>query len=177
MAKAPVGHVQGRSARAEEGSLRDQIVDGEGSPLDPDEAELREALNPETQIEPTNAKPEPRRPRGDMEKLLRDFGSKPGYRKLDERQNINYFGCLDDIIADLYEKQGAAYRIVLAVLQQFEQGGNNVPFDEDRFKKICGNLSMVQASKEIAHLYGLGPEHADKVASLMIDRFFGPIPK
>ncbi len=165
MAKAPVGHVQGRSSRTEEGSLRDQIVDGEGAPLDP-----------ETQVEPQE-KPKPSKPPGGMEKLLRDFGTKPGYRKLDKRQNINYFGCLDDIIADLYEKQGAAYRVVLAILQQFEQRGQDVPFDEDRFKKICGNLSMVQASKEIAYLYGLGPEHADKVASLMIDRFFGPIPK
>jgi hypothetical protein len=157
--------------------LRDQIVDGEGTPLDPDEAELREELNPETQIEPGETKPEPRRPPGGLEKLLRDFGTKPGYRKLDERQNINYFGALDDIIADLYEKQGAAYRIVTAVMQQFEQNGQDVPFDEAFFKKICGKLSMVQASKEIAWLYGLGPEHADKVADLLIDRYFGPIPK
>ena len=151
--------------------MRDQIVDGEGAPL--------EELDPETQIEPSQKpKPEkPSRPPGDLEKTLRDFGTKPGYRKLDERQNINYFGALDDIIADLYEKQGSAYRIVKAVLQQFEQNGQDVPFDETFFKKICGNLAVVQASKEIAYLYGLGPEHADKVANLMIDRFFGMIPK
>jgi hypothetical protein len=165
MAKTPVGHVQGRSLRPEDDSLRDQIVDGEGKPLETET------------VEPSPEPKEPGKPPGDMERLLRDFGTKPGYRKLDERQNINYFGALDDIIADLYEKQGAAYRIVNAILQQFEQRGQDVPFDEDRFKKICGNLSMVQASKEIAYLYGLGPEHADKVADLMIDRFFGPVPK
>ena len=165
--KQPVGHVQGRSPRTEEGSLRDQIVDGEGQPLDP-----------ETQIEPSQ-EPEPKKPeppRG-LEAILKDFGAKPDEPGLDEKQKVNYFGALDDIIAGLYEKQGAAYRIVNAVLQQFEQNGQDVPFDEARFKKVCGNLSMVQASKEIAWLYGLGPEHADKVADLMIDRFFGPIPK
>jgi hypothetical protein len=145
--------------------LRDQIVDGEGAPLDP-----------ETQIEPPQEKPEPTPPRG-MEAILRDFGTKPGKPRLDEKQNINYFGALDDIIAGLYEKQGAAYKIILAVTQQFEQKGNDVPFEEERFTQICQKLSMVQASKEIAWLYGLGPEHADKVADLMIDRFFGPIPK
>jgi hypothetical protein len=165
MAKTPVGHVRGRSERTEEGSLRDQIVDGEGK-----------ALDPETPIEPPEPE-KPSRPPGGMEALLRDFATKPGAPKLDEKQKINYFGALDDIIAGLYEKQGAAYSIVQAVMQQFEQRGQDVPFDEERFKKICGNLSMVQASKEIAWLYGLGPEHADKVADLMIDRFFGPIPK
>jgi hypothetical protein len=141
--------------------LRDQIVDGEGAPLDP-----------KTPVE------EPPKPPGEMEKRLRNFAKfNTPSEKLDEKQDINYFGALDDIIADLYEKQGAAYKIILAVTQQFEQKGNDVPFEEERFTQICQKLSMVQASKEIAWLYGLGPEHADKVASLMIDRFFGPIPK
>ena len=166
MAKQPVGHVQGRSNRADENSLRDQIVDGEG-----------ESPDPETQIE-TPQEPEPNEPPRGMEKTLRDF-SRFGEEAmtLDEKQNINYFKCLDDIIAGLYEKQGAAFSVVKAVLQQFEQNGQDVPFEEERFNKICGNLSTIQASREIAWLYGLGPEHADKVANLMIDRFFGPIPK
>ena len=160
MAKRPVGHVQGRSNAIEDLSLRDQIVDGEVEPL-----------NPETQIEPEN-------PPGEMKKRLTNFAKFGTTReKLDERETINYYRALDDIIADLYEKQGAAYSIVLAVLQQFEQSGNEVPFEEERFKDICGKLSMVQATKEIAWLYGLGPEHADRVADLMIDRFFGPLPK
>jgi hypothetical protein len=140
-------------------------VDGEGV-----------ALDSETPIEPPEPE-KPSRPPGEMEKTLRDFDTKPGYRKLDERQNINYFGALDDIIADLYEKQGAAYRVVNAVLQQFEQNGQDVPFEEERFKRVCGNLSMIQASKEIAWLMGLGPEQADRVADLMIDKLFGTIPK
>ena len=166
MAKQPVGHVQGRSNRADDSSLRDQIVDGEGTALE----------DPETQIEPQEPKEEPIRPPGELEKNLRDFATKP-VKKLDEKETINYFVGLDDIIADLYEKQGAAYKIVQALMQMFEARGQDVPFEEKRFKKICGNLSMVQACKEIAWLYGLGPEHADKVADLMIDRFFGPIPK
>jgi hypothetical protein len=36
---------------------------------------------------------------------------------------------------------------------------------------------MIQAAKEISWLYGLGPEHADRVADHMIDRLFGVIPK
>ena len=51
-----------------------------------------------------------------------------------------------------------------------------MPFEEERFNRICGNLSIVQASKEIAWLYGLGPEHADRVADLMIDKLFGTVP-
>lgn len=164
MARRPVGHVQGRSDRTDDISLRDYIVDGEGE---------AEALDPETQIEP---KP---RPPGEMEKRLTNFAkfdTKPR-EKLDERETINYFSALDDIIADLYEKQGAAYSVVKAVLQIFEQRGQDVPFEEERFNSICQKISIVQASKEIAWLYGLGPEHADRVADLMIDRFFGPLPK
>lgn len=171
MPKPPVGHVQGRSTgtgRPDDISLRDYIVDGEGA----EESDPEKSEPPEKPTE--TRKPSP--PRG-LEAVLRDFGRKPGYRKTDERQNINYFGALDDIIADLYEKQGAAYQIVQAVLQQFEQSGNEVPFDEERFKKICGNLAVVHAAKEIAWLYGLGPVHADQVASLMIDKLFGFVPK
>ena len=164
MNKTPVGHVQGRSVKIDDLSLRDQIVDGEGEPLDP-----------ETQIEPQEPR-KPSRPPGVMEKLLRDFDKRPE-KKLDGRKPINYFGALDDIIADLYEKQGAAYSVVKAILQIFEQRGQDVPFEEEKFNKICANLAVVQASKEIAWLYGLGPDHADKVCDLMIDRFFGPIPK
>jgi len=63
--KPVVGHVQGRSARGDENSLRDQIVDGEGEPLDP-----------ETQIEPQEPQ-KPGRPPGELEKLLRDFQTSP----------------------------------------------------------------------------------------------------
>ena len=56
--KPVVGHVQGRYARAEDGSLRDQIVDGEGTPEDP-----------ETQIEP----PKPEKPPGGMKKRLTNW--------------------------------------------------------------------------------------------------------
>ena len=160
--KSAVGHVRGRSDRTDDNSLRDQIVDSEGVP------------DPETPAKPE--KPSSRPP-GEMEKLLRDFDKKPGQPPgLDEKQTINYFGGLDDIIAGLYEKQGAAYLVVKAILQQFEQNGQDVPFEEERFNRICGNLSLIQASKEIAWLYGLGPEHADRVADLMIDKLFGTVP-
>ncbi len=165
--KPVVGHVQGKSAKIDDLSLRDQIVDGEGGSLDP-----------ETQTEPQEPREpkKPSRPPGEMEKLLRNFQTKPDQGELDRREPINYFGALDDIIADLYEKQGAAYLVVKAILQQFEQNGQDVPFEEERFNRICGNLSIVQASKEIAWLYGLGPEHADRVADLMIDKLFGKNP-
>ena len=165
MSKQPVGHVQGRSNRTDDISLRDYIVDGEG------------AVDPETETQETK----PSRPPGEMEAALRDFSTKPpdqpDQNNLDERKPINYFGALDDIIADLYEKQGAAFSIVKAILQQFEQRGQDVPFEEERFKRVCFSLSMIQASKEIAWQYGLGPEHADRVADHMIDKLFGIIPK
>jgi len=95
-----------------------------------------------------------------------------GKRKNDRRP-INYFGALDDIIADIYEKQAGAYKIVNAIQQLFESRGQDVPFQEAQFNRICGNLAMAQATREIALLYGLGLEHAEHVTSLMIEKSFG----
>ena len=61
-----------------------------------------------------------------------------------------------------------------AVGQLFESRGQEVPFDDSRFKEMCGKSAMIQAMREVAWLYGLGPEHADRIAELAIERFFGP---
>jgi len=145
MPKRGVGVVKGRSEDTSP-SLRDQIVD-------------REEV--EVQIESEIKTPEkpPKLP-------------KKGRKKKNQRENINYFGALDDILADVYEKQAGAYKIMKAVTQLFETRGHDIPFEEDQFERICGNLALVQASREIAYLYGLGPVHADKVAEYMIEKFF-----
>lgn len=144
MPKRSVGVVKGRSE--ESPSLRDQIVDRE------------EEVQIESEVK-TPEKP-PKLPQKRR-------------KKNNQRVKINYFGALDDIIADIYEKQAGSYNVVKAVTQLFESRGEEVPFEEARFERLCGNLAMVQASREIAHLYGLGPVHADKVADLLIERLFG----
>jgi len=147
MPKRSVGVVKGRSADTSP-SLRDQIVD-------------REEV--EVQIESEIKTPEkpPKLP-------------KKGRKKKNQRENINYFGALDDILADVYEKQAGAYKIMKAVTQLMESRGHDVPFEEDQFERICGNLALIQAGREIAYLYGLGPVHADKVAEYMLERYFRP---
>ena len=162
MTKQTVGVVKGRSDKIDDISLRDQIVDGEGIPLEDSKT-------------PIETPEKPQKPPGEMEKLLRDFGTRPGEKKLDRRVPINYFGALDDIIADIYEKQAGAYKIVKAVTQLFESRGQEVPFEEERFNIICGKLAMIQSVREIAQLYGLGLEHSDRVAELMIEKMFGPM--
>lgn len=168
--KRSVGVIRGRSDKTDDLSLRDRIVDGEGSHEIVDGEGIPEfpENDPETQIEPREPIIVPVKPK-----------RKPTSRrkKRNDRRKINYFGALDDIIADIYEKQAGAYTIVKAITQMFESRGEEIPFEEERFNKICGNLAEVQAAREIAWLYGLGPEHADKVADLLIERFFGSIKK
>lgn len=165
--KRSVGVMRGRSDKTNDLSLRDQIVDGDGNHEIVDGDGVPEN-DPETQIEPREPITVPVRP---------NKQSASRKKKRNDRRKINYFGALDDVIADIYEKQAGAYRIVKAVTQMFEARGQDVPFEEERFIKICGNLAEVEAAREIAWLYGLGPEHADKVADLMIERFFGNLKK
>ncbi len=155
MPKRPVvGHVRGRSEEAP--SMREAVVEGV-------EEETTEEQQTPTEIPLTMREERPKT-------------SQKGKRKRNDRRRINYFGSLDDIISDVYEKEAAAYRIVQAVGQLFESRGQEVPFDDTRFKDMCSKAAMVQAMREVAWLYGLGPEHADRIAELAIERFFG-VPK
>ena len=161
MSKQGIGSVRGRSERGNL-SLHDMIVDGEGEPKEEEQEkppQRREA------VEATRAKHDTQLPAGK--------GPKSGKKRRNDRRRINYFAALDDIIADIYEKQGAGFRIVQAVTQLFESRGG-APFEEAHFERTCRSLSMIQATREIAWLFGLGPEHADQVTSLMIDKLFGP---
>lgn len=160
--KRGVGVFRGRSDKTDDLSLRDRIVDGDGSHEIVDGDRVPEN---ETRLFQRLVNFQPNEPI-----------TVPVKPKINDRRKINYFGALDDVIADIYEKQAGAYRIVKAVTQMFESRGQDVPFEEERFNKICGNLALVQATREIAWLYGLGPVHADKVADLMIEGFFR-IPK
>lgn len=90
-------------------------------------------------------------------------------------QSVDYTGGIDDIIAASFEKQKAAFEVAKAVSRCFESRGIEIPFDDERFVRVCNNLAVVQASREIAWLFGLGAEHAEKIAEHMIDRLFGPI--
>ncbi len=150
-----MGVWRGRS-RANDLSLRDQIVERED--------------DPETQIETKPSEtPVPKKPAKDKPKT--------GKKRRNNRRPINYFGALDDIIADIYEKNRSAYTVVTAVTQMMEQRGYPTPFEDDRFLRSCRYLAEIEATKEIAWLFGLGPEHADHVAELMTEKFFGIVPK
>ena len=86
---------------------------------------------------------------------------------------VDYAEGLDRILSSIYEKESGAYAIITAMTQLFEARGISVPFEATRFSRTVEGLAEVQAAREIAWLFGLGPEHADSVASHMIDRIFG----
>lgn len=152
-----VGVVQGRSDVGPP-SLRDEILEGEV--LGEEEIEEAEVLG---ESEDEDELPE-----------IPVNSPKNTTKNGDVPTNINYFGGLDDIISNIYEKEAAAYKIVGAVAQLFESRGVELPFDQTRFQRICENLALAQATREIAWLYGLGPEHADRAVKLVIDKCFGP---
>jgi len=149
-----VGVWRGRSKRANDPSLRDQIVERE---------------DPETQIETKPETPVEQKPVTDKPKKRK--------KRRNDRRPIDYFGALDNIIADIYEKNRDTYKIVTAVTQMMEQRGHPTPFEEERFLRSCRYLAEIEATKEVAWLFGLGPEHADHVARLMTEKFFGIVPK
>lgn len=97
----------------------------------------------------------------------------PKKKKRNQKIFINYFNAMDDIIADSYEKQKAAYEVTRAVTQLFEARGQNVPFDEVRFERAAQNMSICQMMREMSWLFGLSPAHTDRIVDHTIDRLFG----
>ena len=160
--RAPgVGAVVGRS-REDMESLRDQILGDARDAIDELAAETTDEnfVRPELKERPLSG-PLP---------SVNEEGKKLRNHKI----FINYFHAMDDIIADSYEKQKAAYEITRAVGQLFESRGQNVPFDDTRFERAASNLSMVQMIREMAWLFGIDSEHVDLIVSHTIDRLFGP---
>jgi len=94
-------------------------------------------------------------------------------KKRNHKININYFKALDDVISDSYEKQKAAYEITRAVSQLFETRGHNIPFDETRFERAAQNIATCQMMREMSWLFGMSPEHTDRIVDHTIDRLFG----
>jgi hypothetical protein len=147
-----VGVFRGRSERGDPDSLKEEIVDGEKPVTLPLEDPEQDA--PELPKKKAKALPK-------------------GVKRRNDRREINYFGALDDIIAEVYEKQAASYRVVKAVTQLFESRGAEIPFDETGFVRIAGKIAYLNAVREIAWLFGIGPEHAERIVELETQRMLG----
>lgn len=142
-------------------SLRDQILGDAREAIDELAAETtdKDFVRPELKERP---------PSGPLPGVNAD-----GKKLRNHKIFINYFHALDDIIADSYEKQKAAFEIARAVGQLFESRGQNVPFDSTRFERAAGNMAMIQMIREMAWLFGIDPEHTDLIVSHTIDKLFG----
>ena len=135
--------------------MRDQIVDGQGPGLDLEldpEGRATRKLSPETEKE----QPE---------------GKKKRNNKLGP---INYFKALDDILADSYTKQEAAVNISIAFSDMMESRGIATGFENEKFERAASNMAVVSMMREMAWLFGLGPELADRIAEHTVDKLFAP---
>lgn len=140
-----VGAVVTRSTDRTE-SMRDEIVDGEGPGLD-------------------LSMDEPAPPIKSPKKRNRKAGGFP---------EPNYFKELDEILAESYTKQEAAHNIVEAFTTMMEARGINTGFEDERFERAASNMAVVSMMRQMAWLFGLGPELSDRIAEHTVDRLFSP---
>ena len=128
---------------------------------------MRDAiLDAETQIEPS-ADDAPIPPPKKTAALTPD-----GKKRRNHRINIDYFGALDDIIAESFHKQKAAYDIVKAFTQMMESRGIEGLFSDEQFETAASNMATIAMVKQMGWLMGLGPEHTDRIVENTIDRLF-----
>lgn len=90
---------------------------------------------------------------------------------------VDYAEGIDNILGQVHSKELGAHMVLEAMTKISEARGEDYPLDSKNFSRICGWLAEVQAAREVAWLYGLGPEHADRVATLMIEKLFGKATK
>jgi len=100
--------------------------------------------------------------------------AKPMRRKRNHKIPIDYFAAMDDILADSYTKQEAAYNIIEAFTRMMESRGITGTFEAEKFEKAAGNLAVVSMIREMAWLFGLGPELSERIAEHTADRLFSP---
>jgi hypothetical protein len=121
--------------------------------------------------------PEPDKPEkpGPVENDTHVSGKQPKRRrKRNHRIPTDYFRHLDAIIADSYTKQKAAFEVAQSFEKMMEAQGIQAVFEDDLFERAAKNMAAVSMIREMAWLFGLGPEHADRIAGHVIDRYFAP---
>ena len=153
-----VGVVKGRSAEPD--SMRDEIIEAEERQA----AALEEAARALLGSEPEPAPDPPKKP----------VKTKSARKRRNHRLPIDYVEPLDQIVADSYVKQRAAYEVMTSFESRLHQRGIDATVDQVRFELVASNMIIVEMMREMAWLFGLGTEHADRIARHTIDKLFGP---
>ncbi len=168
-----VGAVVGRSGDRSL-SMRDAVIEADAAR---DEATPDE-LGPGLDLEPEAYRSEETEPDFDLEDEPEVEAEPEPQVKLKRKRNhlipIDYFSALDDILARSYTKQEAAFRMSQAFNRMMESRGIEAEFDSSMFEKAATNMAIVAQIREMAWLFGLGPDFADRIAEHTIDRLFSP---
>lgn len=143
-----------------------------------DRLSMRDRILGETEDEETTEQvPEVTGPALDLsfeEEEEETTSTKPKKRKRNHKIPIDYFSAMDDILADSYTKQEAAFNILEAFTRMMEARGISGTFEAEKFEKAAGNLAIVSMIREMAWLFGLGPELSERIAEHTADRLFSP---
>jgi hypothetical protein len=160
-----IGSVMGKSE--DRNSMRDRIVEEEAEASAAREAEENEQDGmPALDLSYDDAYP-------DTEAA--EEGPKPKKKKKrNHRLPIDYFKAMDHILADSYTKQEAAFNILESFTRMMESRGIAGTFESEKFEKAAGNLAQVAMIREMAWLFGLGPDLSERVAEHVADRLFSP---
>jgi hypothetical protein len=140
--------------------MRDEIIEAEAAALEEQARALLEP-EPEPEQEPAPEEPAPSRP-------------KTKRRRRNHRLPVDYVAPLDQILADSYVKQKSAHEVITSFENRLQQRGIDATTDKVRFELAASNMAIVEMMREMAWLFGLGPEHADRIAGHTIDKLFGP---
>ena len=108
------------------------------------------------------------------EETVPEKDTKPKKRKRNHKIPVDYFTAMDDILADSYTKQEAAFNILESFTHMMEARGISSTFESEKFERAAGNLAIVAMMREMAWLFGLGPELSERVAEHTVDRLFSP---
>lgn len=158
MRKTSVGAVVGRSSDRSE-SKRDEIID---------RIEKEEKENPGLDLNLDDERPE------------EDLDEQPVRPKPKKRNHKHagyepdYFRELDEIMAQSYVQQEAAHNIVESFTAMLEARGIGAGFEDARFERAASNMAVIAMLRQMAWLFGLGPELSDRIAEHTVDRLFSP---
>ena len=89
---------------------------------------------------------------------------------------LPYAEGLDNILTQIFEKEKSLHEVIRACAQIFEARGIDIPVEDARFRRTCEKIAEIQAAREVAHLFGLGPDLSDRIANNLIDHYFGGTP-
>ena len=154
-----IGAVVTRSGERVE-SMRDKIIGEEEL-----EAETQTEQGPDLDLE-HDSYPSEKEPKTETD------AEGPKRKRRNHKIPIDYFRALDDIMADSFRKQEAAYNILEAFTLMLDSRGVHATFEEERFERAAANIAMVAMMREMSWLFGLGPDLSDRIAEHTVDRLF-----